>query len=1063
MRKTNARRICALMLSLLMAAGSVPAVAAAETGADASGNGGTTLQTLGDALTQISYREYLDEYAPAEVSDMGVVLKSQDEVIAEKRADAKVVIDALDYDKDSTDAKVSEVEDDSDSSGKKALRIDGAGIATWKFTVPETGFYNIDILYRSVNDNTVDIERVMYINDRVPFSEARHLYLKKIWALEYANGTGEREGAFDTDGNGNELRPGASTIPDWQTFSIKDSNAYTMNPFEFYLEKGENTISLEGIREEVDIKTITVRGYETLPSYEEVQKSYADAGYTAAEADTIHLHAEIPSAVSDYTIYPIYDRTSAISEPQHYTKLLRNTIGYDKWQQASQWIEYSFDITEAGLYNIVTRFKQSELRGVPVSRILYVDGEIPFEEAKYVSFPYKTSWQMAPLGDGYNDFEFYFEPGKHTIRMEVNLGSMTETISRAYAVMQSLNEDYKEIMKLVGQTPDANRDYGFGRIMPDVIADFSLQSYELKAIVEYITTVGGIRSDNVSALEQLSILLDKMGSREDEIATNLNNYVSQVSALGSWITNMCMQSVEIDYIDIVPADTEIEKSKIEANGWQAFVFEMQKFIGSFYADYNTMGEENKKDTTAISAWTSSGRDQAQIMKNLIADGFTRETGVSVELELTATGSLLASVMAGIAPDVSLDSASMDMAIRGALVPLNDFEGFDEAITWFPKTAIDQVTIYGETFSLPTSVLATVMFYRKDILSNLGLDIPETWGDLMATVPVLQFNNMQIGISMNPNLFMFQSGNESYWADDGMRVGWDQKEYLEAFTTLTNYYTQYSLPYQYDTATRFKNGEMPIVLADYLTYNTMVVFAPEIAGLWDFCQLPGTERIDEDGNRYVDHTTQSYVSGTCMPRGGKDQENSWKFLMWFADDDYQVDYSNEMMALLGPSAKQGVVNLNALAELPWTAEEYEVLYDVINTSKGIAPYPGDYFVNRYTSFALMSAIIDMKNPAEAVLQYVGEINAEITRKRKEFHMMIDDEWQAIKAYMGYETVDQWKEYAAQNGIAYNKYSDDAYDYRDWMSEMGITTDKYDSWKSDVSSGKTSVSFKDYIAG
>jgi ABC-type glycerol-3-phosphate transport system substrate-binding protein len=1061
MRKTNARRICALMLSLLMAAGSVPAVFAADSSDDSSGESGTTLATLSGSLVQTTYQEYLDEYAPEEVSDTGVVLKSQEEVIAEKRVDAEVVIDALDYDADGTDAEVSEVEDSTD--GTTALRSDGVGTVTWNFTVPETGFYNIDIIYRSVNDNTVDIERVMYINGRVPFTEARHLYLKKIWAFNYNSDT--REGVFDVDGNGNELRPGAYTVSDWQTYSVKDANAYTLDPFEFYLEAGENSISLEGIREEVDIKEIIIRGYEETPSYEDVLQSYADAGYTAAEAETIHLDAEMPSAVSDYTIYPVYDRTSAITEPQDSVKLIRNTIGSDKWTSASQWVEYTFEITEPGLYNIMTRFKQSELRGVPVSRITYIDGEIPFEEAKYTSFAYSSSWQMSALTDGYSDFEFYFEPGEHTVRFEVNLGIMTESVSRVNAVVTALNNDYKEIIKLVGQTADADRDYGFGRVMPDVIADFSTESYELKAIVEYITTIGGGRSDNISTLEQLANLLEKMGSDEDEIASNLDNLLTQISSLGTWIDTMTTQTLELDYIEICPAGTEVAKSKIEANGWQAFMFEMKKFAGSFFADYNSMGYDTTEDSTVITAWTSSGRDQAQIMKNLIADGFTRDTGISVELKLVASSTLLPSILAGVGPDVSLDNTSpVEMAIRGAIIPLNDFEGFDEVTSWFAESTLVPVSLYGETYAIPTAITATVMFYREDILEDLGIDVPETWDDLMAAIPVLQFNNMNIGIAPNPNVYMFQNGDEAFWADDGMCVGWDTKEYLEPFETLANYFTQYSLPYTYSATTRLKTGDMPIVIAEYLsTYNTLVVYAPEIAGLWDFCELPGTTRVDEDGNTYVDHTTQAYVTGIIMPKGCTDQESAWEFMKWYAGKDYQVDYSNEMMAILGPSAKQGVANLEALAELPWTASEYQILYSMISNSKTIAAYPGSYFTDRYIGFALVAAYSDGDDPSEAVLSYVDETNAEITRKRKEFHLMVEDEWKAIKEYMGFETVDEWKEYAEENGIAYNKYSDDTYDFLDWMTEKGITTDKYDSWSSDVYSGKTSVTFKEYIDG
>ena len=38
-----------------------------------------------------------------------------------------------------------------------------------------------------------------------------------------------------------------------------------------------------------------------------------------------------------------------------------------------------------------------------------------------------------------------------------------------------------------------------------------------------------------------------------------------------------------------------------------------------------------------------------------------------------------------------------------------------------------------------------MFYRTDIFEELGIEPPETWEDLYRIIPVLQRNNMEIGL------------------------------------------------------------------------------------------------------------------------------------------------------------------------------------------------------------------------------------------------------------------------------------------------------------------------------
>ena len=39
----------------------------------------------------------------------------------------------------------------------------------------------------------------------------------------------------------------------------------------------------------------------------------------------------------------------------------------------------------------------------------------------------------------------------------------------------------------------------------------------------------------------------------------------------------------------------------------------------------------------------------------------------------------------------------------------------------------------------------MMFIRTDILADLGIEIPETWDELLSMVPVLQYNNMDVGM------------------------------------------------------------------------------------------------------------------------------------------------------------------------------------------------------------------------------------------------------------------------------------------------------------------------------
>ncbi len=42
----------------------------------------------------------------------------------------------------------------------------------------------------------------------------------------------------------------------------------------------------------------------------------------------------------------------------------------------------------------------------------------------------------------------------------------------------------------------------------------------------------------------------------------------------------------------------------------------------------------------------------------------------------------------------------------------------------------------------------MMFYRVDVLAGLGLSIPRTWDEFHAIIPILQKNNLDVGL---PNI------------------------------------------------------------------------------------------------------------------------------------------------------------------------------------------------------------------------------------------------------------------------------------------------------------------------
>ena len=309
--------------------------------------------------------------------------------------------------------------------------------------------------------------------------------------------------------------------------------------FTFLLEEGENIVSLDGKNADIAIGEIIFESkVHKLDTYAQYKDKYAGQPNGTG---SIKIEAEYTNNASDKTIYPIEDSANAMTSPHDPGKSVLNTMGGEKWQTAGQAVSYKFKVDSSGMYDLVFRFRQNMLDGMFVNRILYIYSEglsadelgyydgVPFEEAKSLSFNFKEEWQTTKAtADGNKEFKFYFKEGvTYTVKFEVTLGSMADIINTVQTALDHINADYLSIIQLTGSTPDTLRDYGFSRIMPDVLIDMVRQAqilnYESEdetkwGVAQKLTALAGEKSSSVGTLQKISDLLLDMGRDEDQIA-----------------------------------------------------------------------------------------------------------------------------------------------------------------------------------------------------------------------------------------------------------------------------------------------------------------------------------------------------------------------------------------------------------------------------------------------------------------------------------------------------------------------------------------------------------------
>lgn len=470
-----------------------------------------------------------------------------------------------------------------------------------------------------------------------------------------------------------------------------------------------------------------------------------------------------------------------------------------------------------------------------------------------------------------------------------------------------------------------------------------------------------------------------------------------ISSLGTAMLNLSNSQLDIDYIYINADGAKLPD--VEETFFGKVAHELRSFTASFFEDYSTLGSVYE-DGKVIDVWLLSGRDQATILKNMIDEIFTPTYGIGVNVKLIDANTLLPAVVAGTGPDVALsvwNHVPVDYALRDAAVDLSQFEDFDEVASEFHENVFVPYEFEGGIYALPETQNFSVLFYRTDIMEEIGAKVPETWDDVLELLPLLQKHNMQFAMPsperitngvQNPDTtgmmaLLYQNGGQLY-TDDHKKTLLDSEKSVEAFEFFTRFYTHYGLISQYDFVNRFRTGEMPIGIQDYSNFNILSVFAPEIRGLWEFSLVPGT--VKENGT--VDHSIP--FGGLCsmILKDAEDYDAAWTFLKWWVGSETNTRFGRELESIMGSAARYATANRVAFEELGWSNKDAAVIREQWDWAVGTPNVAGGYSTIRHMINAYRKVVYNKEDPRETLLDYTRTINDEIKYKRIELGLDVD---------------------------------------------------------------------------
>ncbi|MFA7075773.1 MAG: extracellular solute-binding protein, partial [Candidatus Izemoplasmatales bacterium] len=463
---------------------------------------------------------------------------------------------------------------------------------------------------------------------------------------------------------------------------------------------------------------------------------------------------------------------------------------------------------------------------------------------------------------------------------------------------------------------------------------------------------------------------------------------SAYQLIGNGISYLMSQSLSIDcfyiYNDVdLPKPTGSFLRKI----WDG----IRGFIYSFF---DTRYNDNDVDSDTLEVWVGQSSLYLDIIQSMIDQDFTAKTGIKVK------GSIMNNVQKIVLSNATDDNPDAVLALdnwnpyayalRGILTDLTQFEDFDEVSKDYYANNFAPLIFEDGVYGLPETQSVFLLYYRKDILDYLDLDVPNTWQDVINMLPILQSHQMNFyhplggessfkGYGFTAPI-IYQFGGEIY-SENGVSSTLREDNTINAIKFMTELFTIYNLPLQISSFfEHFRSGDMPIGISTIDLYLQMKYAAPELSGQWGAVVIPGT---DLDNDSVVERWSPSYGKASIIFSNSEMQNEAWKLIKWWNSTETQIAYMQNIKTGLGEKYLFLTANMNALKQSVWDESIKATIMEQAKWARTPAVTPGSYVVERELSNIWNKVVIDKDNVLVAINQSVPRILRELSRKADEF--------------------------------------------------------------------------------
>ncbi|WP_404436527.1 ABC transporter substrate-binding protein [Microbacterium aerolatum] len=308
-------------------------------------------------------------------------------------------------------------------------------------------------------------------------------------------------------------------------------------------------------------------------------------------------------------------------------------------------------------------------------------------------------------------------------------------------------------------------------------------------------------------------------------------------------------------------------------------------------------------------FTFSKREAIEFMTDLVSEYNSSQSDVRVEIDTSGVDVVSASFVRGNPPDIMLGNYNYEIARFVQRCALTDLSDTDAAanIRDDLQPLMDQYgSCEGRTSALPYSVMAASVIYNKEIFDAQGLEVPQTWDELIAVCDRLKaagidpfYGTFKDDWTVGQGWYDYTAGGSvdvieffDALAEEGAEVGPDsavsfQKDFAEPMERMMQLVDGYT---NADAASRgygdgnlaFANGEAAMYLQGPWAFSEIAKTSPDLP-LGTF-PLPMTDDPADLGVRV------NMDLAAMIPEGSRHQEAARDFLEFLYEPQNIEEYN-----------------------------------------------------------------------------------------------------------------------------------------------------------------------------